>query len=287
MPELPEVETIRLGLNQELVGRNILAVEVRLAKLFRGDQGVLVGAKILDITRRAKLLIWRLEKSWLLIHLKMTGQLIFVPNSKTNQLVIGGHPDIAYDQPPPHRHTHITIKFNHGTLYFNDLRQFGWFKILHSAEELKNELAKYGPEYDWPEFNLTYWRSILGSPLKTGRSRIKQVLLDQSLIAGIGNIYSDEILFEAGVLPKRLAGELSEEEAARLYRSIPKILKLALRYGGTSSSDYRQLDGSRGAFLSLAKVYGRAGRPCKVCATTIERVKVAGRSSCYCPTCQR
>ena len=287
MPELPEVETIRLGLSQELVGRDILAVEVRLAKLFRGDKGVLVGAKILDITRRAKLLIWRLEKSWLLIHLKMTGQLIFVPNSKTNQLVIGGHPDIAYDQPPPHRHTHITIKFNHGTLYFNDLRQFGWFKILHSAEELKNELAKYGPEYDWPEFNLTYWRSILGSPLKTGRSRIKQVLLDQALIAGIANIYSDEILFAAGVLPTRLAGELSQQEAARLYRSIPKILNLALRYGGTSSSDYRQLDGSRGAFLSLAKVYGRAGRPCKVCATTIERVKVAGRSSCYCPTCQR
>lgn len=282
MPELPEVETIRLGLQKELIGHKIQAADVRVAKLFDGDSQKIVGQKVLEIERRAKILIWRLENCYLLIHLKMTGQLIFVPK-KSEEWFIGGHPDKVYTADLPHKHTHVIIEFDNGTLYFNDLRKFGWIRLLDTVDQVKPHIANLGPEYDWPEFTSAYFQQKLASRAK---STIKQALLDQTILAGLGNIYADETLFCAKVHPRRTISSLSAKEMELIYKCIPKILKSSLEHGGTSSQSYRKHDGTKGTFLEIANVYKREGQPCKVCKTPIERIKITGRSSHFCPKCQ-
>ncbi|MDP3993176.1 MAG: bifunctional DNA-formamidopyrimidine glycosylase/DNA-(apurinic or apyrimidinic site) lyase [bacterium] len=281
MPELPEVETIRRGLAKSLVGHKIAAVEVLAPKLFIGDPQMIVGQEVLEVSRRAKILIIKLSENFLLTHLKMTGQLIFQPNS--GELVIGGHPDKAYGLQLPHKHSHVIIEFDNGTLFFNDLRKFGWLKVVRNLDDLKTEVAKFGPEYTWPEFTIDYFRAGI---LKR-RITIKQTLLDQTFIAGIGNIYADESLFSAEINPLRTANELTETEAKKLFVGISEVFNLALQHGGTSSRDYRQADGSLGTYLEVAKVYKREGQPCLVCAQPIERIKIAGRSAHFCPNCQK
>ncbi len=282
MPELPEVETIRRGLNKSLVGQKIIRVNVRIPKLFSGFPEMLAGQRVLEIERRAKMLIWKLDKSYLMIHLKMTGQLIYVP--KKGEMVIGGHPDKLYSLDLPHKHTHVIFDFENGTLYFNDLRKFGWIKVMADPEQIKTAVKEVGPEYDWPEFTLQYFKKKLE---KRKTITIKQVLLDQSIVAGIGNIYADETLFCAKVLPRRKITSLSAAEIERIFSCIPKVLNLSLKHGGTSSRNYLQSDGSMGTYLKVANVYKREGEPCKVCGTPIERVKIAGRSSHFCPHCQK
>jgi formamidopyrimidine-DNA glycosylase len=284
MPELPEVETIRRGLEKELVGHKILNVQVRVPKLLFGSPKDLTDQKILEITRRAKILIWRLENGFVAIHLKMTGQLIFVPKNAQEKTFIGGHPDKLYGGKLPHQYSHIIITFDNGILYFNDLRKFGWIKVLANSEDLKKEVGHLGPEYDWPEFSFDYFQSAI---LRRAKSPIKQVLLDQTIVAGVGNIYADETLFCAKIQPTRSVGSLTESEINTIYKCIPKVFQLALKYGGTSSRDYRQVDGSQGTYLKVAKVYGRQGLPCRVCGTPILRIKIGARSSHYCPTCQK
>lgn len=284
MPELPEVETIRRALAKELIGQIIEKVEVRAAKLFLGDKDKLIGQKITEVGRRGKILIFTLEHGYLAIHLKMTGQLIFVPKNKKVGVLIGGHPDKAYIETPPHRHTHIIFTFPAGVLYFNDLRKFGWAKVLSDEAALKKEVGHLGPEYDWPEFSLAYFQQML---TKKAKSRLKPVLMDQTNLAGIGNIYADESLFCAKVLPDWPAGSLNDREVRRLYQCIGQVFKLAIERGGTSSRDYRQPDGTRGTFLEIAKVYRRQNLPCRICRTLIKQVKLAGRSTHFCPNCQK
>ena len=281
MPELPEVETIRRGLAKSLVGHKILAVKVLAPKLFIGNPQLIVGQEVLETSRRAKILIIKLSEYFLLTHLKMTGQLIFRP--KHGELVIGGHPDKVYDSQLPHKHSHIVIEFDNGTLFFNDLRKFGWMKILTSLDELQGEVAHLGPEYTWPEFTIDYFQAELAKR----RITIKQTLLDQTFIAGIGNIYADESLFSAKVNPRRKANDLTKAEVKKLFACIPKVFNLALQHGGTSSRDYRQADGSMGTYLQVANVYKREGLPCQVCGNPIERIKISGRSSHFCPNCQK
>lgn len=281
MPELPEVETIRQGLAKSLVGHKILAVKVLAPKLFIGDPQIIVGQEVLETSRRAKILIIKLSENFLLTHLKMTGQLIFQPNK--GELVIGGHPDKVYGLQLPHKHSHVIIEFDNGTLFFNDLRKFGWMKILASLDELQSEVAHLGPEYTWPEFTIDYFQAELAKR----RITIKQTLLDQTFIAGIGNIYADESLFSAKVNPRRKANDLTKAEIKKLFACIPKVFNLALQHGGTSSRDYRQADGSMGTYLDVAKVYKREGQLCLVCGQPIERIKISGRSSHFCPNCQK
>ena len=283
MPELPEVETIKLGLQKELVNHAIMAVEVRVPKLFAGNPAVLKGQKVLEIARRAKILIIKLTNSYLIIHLKMTGQLIFVPNIGEDW-VVGGHPDKAYTADLPHKHTHIIFTFDNGRLYFNDLRKFGWVKLLDEEAELEPYLTDLGVEYTWPEYTLDYFTRKLA---RRKSITIKQALLDQSLVAGVGNIYADESLFCARISPLRKVSSLTPKEIAKLYDCIPQVFTLSLEHGGTSSQHYRRHDGSKGKFLEIANVYKREGLPCKVCGTPIERVKISGRSSHYCPHCQK
>lgn len=283
MPELPEVETIKRGLLKELVGHTIQNVEVRVPKLFVGNADSLAGQKIEDIERRAKILIWKLSDCYLIMHLKMTGQLIFVPNDSQRWLV-GGHPDKLYGAELPHKHTHVIIEFDNGTLYFNDLRKFGWMKLLQNEGELKPMIAEYGVEYDWPEYTLDYFTKKL---LRRPKITIKQALLDQSLVAGVGNIYADESLFCAKIRPTRKVAELKPKETERLFECIPQVFELSLRHGGTSSQHYLKHDGTKGRFLEFANVYKREGETCKICGVPIERIKIAGRSSHYCPHCQK
>lgn len=278
------METIRRGLETALVGQTIRSVDVRFSKIFQGNYQDIIGQKVVEIERRAKILIWKLERSYLLIHLKMTGQLIYVPNGgQEKDAVVGGHPDKVYGFDLPHKHTHVIIALDRGRLYFNDLRKFGWIKLVNRTEELRPHVAKLGPEYTWPEFNFQYF----AAGLKKRKITVKQALLDQSFIAGIGNIYADESLFCARINPRRRAAELKPNETARLYKCVPEVFELSLKHGGTSSQHYRLADGSLGTYLKVANVYKREGQPCKVCGAPIVRVKIAGRSSHYCPDCQK
>jgi len=282
MPELPEVETIRRSLDKVVLGQKILDVEIRDNKLFRGKKEATIGKTIQEIARRSKMLIWKLSGgSYLLFHLKMTGQLLY-DSTDHKQIAGGGHPDREYLKPPPHKHTHVIFRLEKGHLYFNDLRKFGWIKVL-SENELKKEVKGLGPEISWPEFTFEYFRERLS---KKAQTKIKTALLDQTVLAGIGNIYSDETLFCAKVLPTRLVKDLSERELKRIYSCLPEIISLALSHGGTSLKDYRQLDGSTGNFLEHAKVYHRTGKPCRICQTPIARQIINGRSAHYCPKCQ-
>ena len=316
MPELPEVETIKRSLDKYIKGQTILGIEIRVSKLFHGHKSDVIGSSILEIERRAKMLIWKLSNNkYLLFHFKMTGQLLYVEKELgTRDLELGkqvlgardseldgklvpsaqslvpppviaggGHPDKVYLQKPPHQFTHIIFTLDRGHLYFNDLRKFGWIKAVDETG-LKAEVAKYGPETDWPEFTFDYFVKALNSKPKT---KIKTALMFKDLIAGIGNIYSDEILFKAKVLPTRLINDLSEAELKQIYSNIKPVLDLAIKHGGTSLKDYRKLDGSMGDYLRYANVYHCNGEPCKVCDTKIERIVVNGRSAHFCPNCQK
>ncbi|QQG49962.1 MAG: bifunctional DNA-formamidopyrimidine glycosylase/DNA-(apurinic or apyrimidinic site) lyase [Candidatus Berkelbacteria bacterium] len=283
MPELPEVETVKRSLDKAIKGQTIKDIEVRDYKIFRGKRHDVIGAKINEIERRAKTLIWRLSNGkFLLFHLKMTGQMLY-DSDDHKQIAGGGHPDAEYLQKPPHKHTYIIFTLDKGHLYFNDLRKFGWIKVLDD-DTLKQEVAKYGPEVDWPEFSFQFFTEKL--KLRP-RMKIKTMLMDQSFISGIGNIYSDEILFKAKILPTRPVKDLSEPELRAIYDHIKPVLELAIEHGGTTLKDYRKLDGSIGDFLQHANVYHRHGQPCKVCSTKIERIVVNGRSAHFCPNCQK
>ena len=296
MPELPEVETVRRGLERTVVGKTIASVDVRVPKIFDVDvvtiDQQLVGATIMGAERRAKVLLVRLSNNWTLaIHLKMTGQLVFqssdVASSQVAKDFAGGHPEKAYEQPLPHKHTHIIIQFTDGTtLYFNDLRKFGWMRLVASSEVASSKginLDNYGPEPLSDEFTFDGFRSALAKR----RIPIKTVLLDQKVVAGVGNIYADEALFRAKIRPTRKTSALKPDEIERLFKAIPEVLKLGIDYGGTTFNAYRNVEGTKGAMREHLKVYGREGLPCTVCNTPIERIKLGQRSTHFCPRCQR
>lgn len=296
MPELPEVETIRQGLCAEICGKKIERFEALDRKVIEGkDLRALAGEKIVNIARRGKLLIFKLSSrsKFLLIHLKMTGQLLL---ELKNKIVAGGH-NISCDdlKTPRNKHTRAIFHFapafpparggtqRGGRLFFNDMRRFGYIKIVN-AEELKKILGKYGPEPLGKDFTLAYLSGMLK---KTGRS-VKAALLDQEKIAGIGNIYADEACFCARVKPSRRASSLSPDEAAKLHGCIKQILALAIKHRGTTFSDYRDCDGQKGCFIKFLKVYDRKGEKCLRCKKgIIQKKKIAGRGSVFCPNCQK
>lgn len=277
MPELPEVETLRRELASKIIGKTIKSIEVDTAKLINVPLKVLNqkinppagGKKIKSVSRRAKILILELNNDYsLLIHLKLTGQLVFC--SKLCKL--------------PNKFTHIIFNFTDGSrLFFNDIRKFGWLKLL-DQEQLKKELAGYGLEPLNREFTLEKFKEILN---KRKNAKIKQVLLDQTLIAGIGNIYTDESCFYAKIKPTRIIKTLKEGEVKNLYQGIKKILKLAIAKKGTSADTYVQLDGSPGGMEKYLKVYGRKGEKCKRCPGIVKKIKLNGRGTAFCENCQK
>ena len=291
MPELPEVETIRRDLASTLVGKKIADVTVRKDKMVRGPtrrlKKSMIGQRVAGVERRAKLLMIRLTPSnhYLLLHLKMTGQLIY---HDKGALIAGGHPwpplmEGTADQALPNKYTHVIFSFTGGAkLYFNDLRQFGYVQVV-SAEEAALVTATYGIEPLTPDFTLEAFRAAL----KQRAAPLKAVLLNQAVIAGLGNIYVDEVCFAAGVRPTRRANQVTQAEAARLYRACNRIIKQAIKHRGTTFQSYRDSQGRRGNYVRFLQVYGRSGEPCLGCGTAIVRVKTAGRGTHLCRKCQR
>jgi len=284
MPELPEVETIRRDLRAVLVGKQIKGVRVRTRKLVTGStqrfQRAVRGRTITGIRRRGKLLIFDLSSGdHILIHLKMTGQLFY---QRRDRLVAGGHGQ----EPPlelPDRHTHVTFDFHDGSkLYFNDLRQFGYVKLVDEAG-LAAVLAAFGVE----PLSAAFTRKGLRDLLRGRTTALKNVLLNQQGVAGLGNIYVDEAAFYAGVRPTRRADRVTEAEIKKLYRGIRHILQQSLKERGTTFNNYRDGRGRRGGFVRKLKVYGRAGEACRRCKVgVIKKTKVNGRGTHYCPACQ-
>lgn len=287
MPELPEVETIRRELSQKIKGKTIKEVEVKVSKMVNLPVAEFVKkvkkTKIKNIFRRAKVLIIDLYGPYfLLIHLKLTGQLVFVP--KKGQIVSGGHPIKNLGQ-LPNKFSHIIFTFTDGSkLFFNDIRKFGWIKLVEDSIYLlvRNEfgLEPLAKDFDYERFKaaLTHFSN----------RKVKQVLMDQALIAGIGNIYADESCFCAGIKPTRIVKTLKEEEMRKLHRCIPSVLKFAISKKGTSADNYVRTDGSQGGMVPYLKVYGRGGQKCKRkgCTGIIKKIKLNGRGTHFCPKCQ-
>lgn len=286
MPELPEVETIKRELNNKLKGQTVSDLEIFWPKtvsptLPKDFQKIIIGQKISGLKRRAKMLIIDLDNNLeLIVHLKMTGQLIFVPEK--GKIISGGHP--THDVQTPGRHTRLVFHFKTGdTLYFNDLRKFGWVRILD--EKIRKYLeTEVGIEPLAKSFTLAVFKEIINRyPNRT----IKQVMLDQHLIAGIGNIYADESAYLSGVLPMRKIKDLKAKEVADLHKNIIAVLKFSIQKKGTSSKNYRRSNGEMGGFLPYLMVYGRKNEKCKKCGSLILKIKHAGRGTHYCPECQK
>lgn len=282
MPELPEVETIAKQLNANLAGKEIVGLSVRNASSFAGKINDIVGQKITSIDRRAKVLIISLANGkYLLFHLKMTGQLIYIDHAKR---IAGGHADHDWHAELPNNHTRIIFDLgNERKLYFNDLRKFGWAKVM-TKRDMDDYLSKYGPE-PLPKINLT---KLKERAQKMKNSAIKKFLMDQSVISGIGNIYADETLFASRIHPKRLVGSITDMEWVEIAKKAEQILTLAISKGGTTDSDYVNAYGEKGGMQDYLAVYHKAGEPCpRDCGGKIEKIVVGGRGTHFCPVCQK
>lgn len=288
MPELPEVETVRRDLESRLLNKKIKAVEVLDLKLVGNLKKQLIDTSFTEILRRGKLLIFKSNQHglFMLVHLKMTGQLIYLFK---DQVSAGGHSlsshsfEKAVGGELPNKHTRVIITFSDSSrLFFNDVRKFGYIKLTSEAELQKLIAKNYGPEPLENLFDLAEFEAKLGRR----RINIKAALLDQKTVAGLGNIYVDEVLFEAGVRPQRLASSLKPAEVVKIYKAIKRILALAIKNRGTTFSNYVDGSGKKGNFSQKLKVYGRANEKCVKCSSAIIKTKIAGRGTHYCKVCQ-
>ncbi|OGH68984.1 MAG: DNA-formamidopyrimidine glycosylase [Candidatus Magasanikbacteria bacterium RIFCSPHIGHO2_02_FULL_45_10] len=285
MPELPEVETIRQDLRQKILNTKIVQVKVLREKAVRSSTFSLpknlTGKMFSEVERVGKLLMLKVGERYLLIHLKMTGQLIYI---KHNKIIAGGHSFPALNTQLPDKHTQIIITFKDGgILYFNDMRRFGYARLVTAAEKEKIA-ATYGIEPLTSSFTYQKFSEVLNQK----KTILKALLLNQAYFAGIGNIYADEICHEARVLPNRRANTLTEAETKKFYNATKKILTKAVRYRGTTFNNYLDGEGKKGNFVSFLKVYNRDGLKCKICKKSlIHKKTLAGRGTHYCPVCQR
>ena len=272
MPELPEVETIRKDLEKEIVGKKIIRVEIFQKKSIKNRlnkfKKELKNNFITSVQRKGKLLIFELKKTkkHLLVHLRMTGQLIYNKKEKKNE------------------HTGALIYFKDGSiLHFNDIRRFGYMKVVDQKE--KNKIIdNLGIDLLDKKFTFGKFKNLL----KNRNGMLKAMLLNQKMIAGIGNIYADEICFLAKLNPSRKIDSLDDKETKTLYNSIRNIIRLAIKHRGTTFSNYVDAMGQKGKFSKFLKVYKKEGQKCSCCKkTVIEKAKMAGRSTRYCKNCQR
>lgn len=286
MPELPEVETVVRGLNQYLVGHTILSFDFDWPKTVKTPteiiQKELVSSKVLGARRRAKLIIIDLSSGYsILIHLKMTGQVVY-RSPKVNYGA--GHPNDSLVSKLPDKSTRVEMKLDgDAELFFNDQRKFGWLELVPTAEHhLHRFISTLGPE---PlEIDFEELKSILK---KYSKSQIKTKMLDQKIIAGIGNIYVDESLWAVRIHPATKIGDISDKKLKELFVALVDLLNLSISLGGSSSKNYVKVDGKAGSYLTFANVYKKEGEPCKRCGTEIIRVVVAGRGTRVCPKCQK
>ncbi len=286
MPELPEVETVRGGLEKLIVGKKILSVKCLCEKSLPVSPAevkqIITGATVTAVRRRAKMLTVDLTGGYsLLVHLKMTGQMVYRGEANWG----GGHPNDSFLNNLPDRSTRVIFHLSgSNTLFFNDQRKFGWIKLYRTDEiETLPVMQKLGPEPllgdPWPEF----LRRVRRHP----RLSIKAAILDQATIAGVGNIYADESLWLAQIHPATKVEQLSDDDLRRLLDGIKRSMSDSLAAGGSTARNYVKADGTRGDYLDkFAAVYKRDGQPCKRCGHDIVKTRVAGRGTHYCPHCQ-
>jgi formamidopyrimidine-DNA glycosylase len=282
MPELPEVEVVKLFLEQKLLHKTITDLEILNKKSFIGDPKKVINQEIIKFSRLGK------HGHILLVHLKMTGQLILSPLSSKGvpegQGILMGHPTKNALDNLPNKSTRLIFKFKNFILYFNDQRKFGWIKLL-SPKELTESQKNLGLDIFDPQFSPQY---ILDQ-LQKSRRPVKVMLLDQNYFAGIGNIYANDALFLAGIHPKTPSNKITLKQAKLIYKYLLKIMKQSVLAGGSTARDnkYVKPDGTFGKNQFFFRVYERKGEPCLKCGTKIEYLKLGGRGTFFCPHCQK
>lgn len=293
MPELPEVETIIRGLHGKLPGLRITDLEVNIPKwekTLRQDgfdpKKDLVGHKVKGLRRRAKLVLLDLDNDkTILFHLKLTGQLVY--EDKAHHITPGGHPIPDFKSPQPNKSTHAIFAFDNGAhLYFNDTRMFGFVRLVPTTkvEEIPF-VAAYGPEPLSKEFTEKVFADRLS---KRPKMKIKVLLMDQTFLAGVGNIYANEALWEAGIHPLRTVGSLTPQEIKKLYKSVRYVLEVGIANRGTTLSDFVDSEGNKGKHQHFLKAHNQDGEPCpKDDGGEIKRIVVAGRGTFFCPVHQK
>jgi len=290
MPELPEVETIRRGLSKRIDGKKIVEVEILNAKSFLGDKTKVENQTVKTIERRAKVIRIKLSNDFnLLFHLKMTGQMIHEHAVKGDGEVIdfaGGHPSHDWHAKLPNSNTRIIFTFeDKSKLFFNDMRKFGWCKVLTDAEVEAIFKKDYGIEPIDDKFTLEY---LLEKTKRIPNRNAKQFLMDQTIAAGMGNIYTDEALFEARISPLRKIKDITSPEWKKLITSMKKVLELGIKYGGTTDSDYVDAEGHKGGMQNHLNVYHKQGADCPCgCSGKIQQIRIGGRGTHFCPNCQK
>ncbi|MBC7943173.1 bifunctional DNA-formamidopyrimidine glycosylase/DNA-(apurinic or apyrimidinic site) lyase [Candidatus Saccharibacteria bacterium] len=286
MPELPEVETVRRGLQELIVKRVVAAVDSDNPRSFPNDSrqvdAFLVGAAVTLVRRRAKLLLIDLSSNYtLVIHLKMTGQLVFRGDTAFG----AGHPNDSLIGDLPDRSTRATLDFTDGSkLFFNDQRKFGWMKLIPTVEVMElSFMQKVGPEPLEDDFTPMQFAERFK---RRSRTSIKAALLDQTVIAGVGNIYADESLWGAKIHPLRQVNTITPAEFDSLYTQLRLVMNLSIEKGGSTNRNYVNVDGRRGSYMDFARVFRREGLGCPRCTSTIIKFKAAGRGTHICPSCQ-
>ena len=272
MPELPEVETVRRGLEKLILGKKITSIDIRYPKMIKTDldqfQKKLPGQVVKSMGRRGKYLLFYLTDKVLISHLRMEGKYFYYP-----------------DQVPERKHAHVFIHFEDGgTLVYEDVRKFGTMELL-ALELLEAYFVskKLGPEPIEQDFDL----EIFIGALKKSKKPIKSHLLDQTLVAGLGNIYVDEVLWRAKVHPSRLSNSLSAQEARKVHDETIKVLGKAVEKGGSTIRSYTNAFGEDGTMQDFHQVYDKAGQACSRCGSIIEKIQLGGRGTHFCPKCQR
>lgn len=286
MPELPEVETVRRGLDRLIVGRTVENVSADTPKSFPNAaeevNRYLLAATVTGVRRRAKVLLIDLSTDYtLVVHLKMTGQLVY----RGTEHFAAGHPSDSLVGELPDKSTRVILLFTDGSvLYFNDQRKFGWVKLYPSVEVPNiGFMKKVGPE----PLERTFTAALLHEHLQRRKNTsIKAALLDQTVLAGIGNIYADEALWGARLHPARLVKTLSTADIKALHREIRYMLNLSIERGGSTDKNYVNAEGQKGSYLSFARVFRRQGQPCPRCSSDIVKIRVAGRGTHICTECQ-
>ena len=278
MPELPEVETIRRGLSRFIIKNKLKDTEILCQKSFIGAPTTGV---VTNIRRFGKALIIDLDNNnSLMIHLRMTGQLIYDGEKR----YAAGHPSDNFTANLPNKQTRVILKFDNATLYFNDQRKFGFIKVVPTVEIPNDPFIKKLAKEPWDMTSDEFYQKLQNHP----KSCIKATILDQTIICGLGNIYADEALFASHIHPERKSGDITKSEAKKLLQSACNVMDKSIDSGGSTMATYVKADGTKGDYLELfAQVFRREGKSCPYCGTEITKIRVAGRGTHICPRCQK
>lgn len=278
MPELPEVETVRRGLKKFILKKKLVRTEICCEKSFIGEP---VSGVVTELRRYGKALVIDLDSGWsLMVHLRMTGQLIYDGVER----YAAGHPSENFVAKLPNKQTRVVLEFEEGTLYFNDQRKFGFIKVMPTGEVEQDKFIQSLAPEPWVMGDDEFYARLQ----RHAKAPIKAVLLDQKIICGLGNIYADEALFAAGILPTRLAGKVGHDEAVRLLTAAQEVMDRSIASGGSTMATYVKADGTKGDYLEkFAQVFRREGQPCVRCGAEIVKTRVAGRGTHICPGCQK